>query len=127
MPRAVLLHHELPDGTSHFDWLLERVGGEQEGRCPTWRVSERIDRGDAGRFSAERLPDHRTFYLTHEGPVSGGRGEVMRVASGVVREMHEAPEMVTAVVAWDTGATVAYRGEPTGDGQTWVFRATPTD
>ncbi|HBE68769.1 MAG TPA: hypothetical protein DDW52_11540 [Planctomycetaceae bacterium] len=32
--------------------------------------------------SAERLIDHRRHYLTYEGPVSGNRGEVKRVASG---------------------------------------------
>lgn len=32
--------------------------------------------------AVERLPDHRTRYLDYEGPISGGRGSVRRIAGG---------------------------------------------
>jgi hypothetical protein len=38
-----------------------------------------------------RLPDHRAFYLDYEGPVSGGRGEVLRVWAGYYEVIHRDP------------------------------------
>ena len=121
--RVVLLHHTLPDAPPHYDWLIERGAG---GACATWRVVARID-GAGGpppaAFRAERLADHRAHYLTHEGPVSGGRGEVRRAASGECRVFAESAQGVEAVVAWSGGGVVADRGEATGDGTVWAFRA----
>lgn len=51
----------------------------------TFRVAPpgRPDGQGVSVFRAERLADHRREYLTYEGPVSGGRGRVRRVAEGV--------------------------------------------
>ena len=81
MGRTVLLRHELPDGSAHYDWMIQREG-ENPGELITFRVRERIDGGGVGAFSAERVGDHRGAYLEYEGPVSGGRGTVRRVATG---------------------------------------------
>ncbi len=81
MPRAVLLRHDLPDGSFHYDWMIQRAGGPDR-PLVTFRVRDRIDRGGAQEFAAERLSDHRAAYLGYEGPVSGDRGQVLRVAAG---------------------------------------------
>lgn len=42
---------------------------------------------DAGIFPLLRIPPHRREYLTYEGPVSGGRGDVKRVDGGSARTL----------------------------------------
>lgn len=74
MPRYVILHHiGHPSKRDHYDWMLER-----DGRLCTWIV----DRPDLAPGRAVQSFDHRLVYIEHEGPVSGDRGEVRRVASG---------------------------------------------
>lgn len=79
--RSVLLRHDLPDGTWHYDWLIDPVGeGQpQERNLIAFRVRLRPDRTDS--FDAERLADHRREYLSYEGPLSGERGNVRREAA----------------------------------------------
>jgi hypothetical protein len=79
MAGTVLLLHTLPDSSCHYDWMLEHAGGSG---LLTYRVGSRVDDAAVARFAAERLSDHRREYLTFEGNVSGGRGEVRRLASG---------------------------------------------
>ncbi len=82
--QTVLLAHELPDETSHVDWM---IASEPSGREPlvTFRVGCRVDEIAAGqRVLAHRIDDHRPAYLTYEGPISGGRGTVKRLARGTV-------------------------------------------
>lgn len=85
--RWVLLRHDLPSGGWHFDWMLQRSSGA-EGLL-TFRVESRPDQPGFGFFEADRLDDHRTAYLDYEGEVSGGRGSVRRVASGVLVSLDE--------------------------------------
>ena len=86
---TVQLRHELPDGSSHVDWMLAR---DPLGRAPlvTFRLPGRVDElapgTDGGTMRAERIADHRPSYLTHEGPVSRGRGVVRRLRSGRILE-----------------------------------------
>ncbi len=79
MAATVVLQHRTPDGREHFDWLLQRPCG---GPLITFRLEERPDHPGAWPRSATRLADHREAYLTFEGALSGGRGEVSRVAQG---------------------------------------------
>jgi len=68
-------------GATHYDLMLER--GES---LVTWRLGRAptvLAPGEA--LPAEALPDHRRAYLTYEGPVSGGRGEVTRLDGGTYR------------------------------------------
>jgi hypothetical protein len=86
MGRAVLLEHVLPDGSAHFDWMIQRPEGIG---LISFRVAGRIDLPGVEGFNAQRLPDHRDAYLDYQGPVSAGRGRVARVAVGqlaVVRD-----------------------------------------
>ena len=118
MGRTVLLRHELPDGSAHYDWMIQREGPERPGLI-TFRVSERIDAAGVGEFVAQRLPDHREAYLEYEGSVSGGRGRVCRVAEGLVRLATDSDQEV--VCSGNLGdAAGRFEGRRAADG--WRFR-----
>ena len=74
MHRYVVLHHT-GHGEPHYDLMIGPADGPLVTfRLPAWPVASRV--------TIEPLPDHRAHYLTYEGPVSGGRGEVRRVEAG---------------------------------------------
>ncbi len=62
----------------HWDLLVEVPGGE---RLPTWRLT-RNPLGTTVEIPAQRLPDHRRFYLDYEGELSRDRGVIRRVERG---------------------------------------------
>ena len=73
--RYVVLRHEgIP--SPHFDLMFETSPGSA---LATWRSDSWPPRGNE---PLTRLPDHRSHYLSYEGPVSGDRGHVTRVAAG---------------------------------------------
>jgi hypothetical protein len=76
-PRFALLRHTLPDGSAHFDLLIEHPEHE---RVPTWRLAE--NPVDHAAVAAERIADHRPVYLDYAGPVSGDRGHVDQIDAG---------------------------------------------
>ena len=114
----VLLRHVLPDGTSHFDWLLERPG-RPEADLVAFRVAERVDQlgPDCGGFDALRLADHRRVYLTYEGPISGGRGSVTRLAEGRC-DLREGPDGIRVALSFG-GVARVFDGRPFGE--VWRF------
>lgn len=65
--RYAVLHHDHP--FEHWDLLLETPQ-----LCWTWRLLDPPD--TAGIIRAERIADHRAWYLTYRGAVSGNRGTV---------------------------------------------------
>src|SRR5262249_46867639 len=73
MPRFVILEHDHP--VLHWDLMLE--AGDV---LRTWRLGGPPGRG--GDFSATPSFDHRRLYLDYEGPVGGGRGQVVRWDGG---------------------------------------------
>ncbi len=81
MSEFVLLCHTLPDGTWHYDWLIEQPS-PSDGARPllSFRTAGRPDLGED--FEAERAPDHRIEYLGFEGELSGNRGTVRQIARG---------------------------------------------
>ncbi|MFT5422297.1 MAG: hypothetical protein ACI89L_000054 [Phycisphaerales bacterium] len=95
--RWCLLRHDLPDGSWHLD-LLIAPGPESEPEPDfdparplfTLRLPGQTlplpNHPDCQGFQAERIADHRAVYLDYEGPVSGGRGRVTRLASGTAGE-----------------------------------------
>ncbi len=102
MTAMVLLRHDLPDGSWHFDWLIDRGEG---GPLLSFRVVPRIDDPQVLTFDAERILDHRRDYLDYEGEVSGGRGMVRREAVGVgVACSEEGPNRVHVSGDWGFGA-----------------------
>lgn len=89
----VLLVHETPDGSWHYDWMMQAAGGSDSGLI-TFRTRQRPDDPSCASFPAERLADHRAAYLEFEGEISGGRGRVRRVAQGRCEIVHDAGEFV---------------------------------
>ena len=79
MPGFVIQRHT-GAGAEHYDLMIERSGA-----LATWQLPEPPSMGRTVR--ARRLPDHRLAYLTYEGPVSGGRGEVRIHDSGSYSEI----------------------------------------
>ena len=73
MPRFVVLEHDHP--MRHWDLMLEH--GEV---LRTWRLAEPPRAGEP--ITATATFDHRLVYLEYEGPISGGRGRVIRCESG---------------------------------------------
>jgi len=82
MPRFVLLEHDHP--VLHWDFLLE---DSALSALRSWRLQ--VFPEAALRLVATPLPPHRLLYLDYEGPVSGGRGCVKRVASGQFEILRE--------------------------------------
>ncbi|MDX2116644.1 MAG: hypothetical protein SFY96_00500 [Planctomycetota bacterium] len=116
--RGVLLLHELPDGTSHIDWMFEERPGAASLR--SFRIACRIDAADCPeRFEATPTPNHRTAYLTYEGAVSGGRGTVRRLASADAW-VHAADDAsIELTCDWGLGPR-RWRGQRAAADQ-WVF------
>lgn len=68
--KLVVLEHDHP--FLHWDLLIEHGA-----TLLSWRL---LQPPRANHWlPAERLPDHRRHYLNYEGPVSGGRGSVVRI------------------------------------------------
>ncbi len=74
MPQFVILEHDHPQ--LHWDLMLE-AGSVLR----TWRLEEPPYLG--GAIAAVAVFDHRLLYLDYEGPISGGRGQVVRWDRGV--------------------------------------------
>lgn len=96
--RVVVLEHSVPDGSVHWDLLVAR-GTRAEALLWGIRCMERPDR-DGSDIAIEAMPDHRPAWLRLEGEVSGGRGVVRRVASGLL-ERHGN----TVIIQWSDGRT----------------------
>jgi hypothetical protein len=113
MPRYVILEHDHP--VRHWDFMLE--AGE---KLRTWRLAEppAPDRAVA----AEPSFDHRSHYLDYEGPVSGGRGRVVRWDAGTFTWQADEPERLEIQVHGSRLCGVAVL-EQTADGQ-WSLRMT---
>jgi hypothetical protein len=100
MTDTVQLRHDLPDGSSHIDWLID-LDPVREGSLATFRLERRVDDLCAGEvLTAERLADHRRLYLDYEGPVSDGRGVVRRLASGRIEALQTLGDLWALVVCW---------------------------
>lgn len=92
MPRYVVLRHEPSPGkkfSAHFDLMLER-----DGALWTWALPELPVAGQA--VWGRRLDDHRLAYLDYEGPISGDRGAVRRIAAGEYVLRNAAPDRLEA-------------------------------
>ena len=91
--RFVVLHHtdwiSHPKG-DHWDWMLEPPERPEEGLI-TFAGRRTPLAGWSGEL-LEALPRHRMAYLEYEGPISGNRGSVKRVASGILRWICQSPE-----------------------------------
>ncbi len=117
MGRWVLLKHSEPDGRCHLDWMLEQSGTD---RLLTFRLAEGVDVRSAAEFDAERIADHRPMYLEYEGPISGGRGEVRRLAEGTCR-LSPQPGGPLSIEIPDAGRRLIGRKVPGATTNRWRF------
>ncbi|MBT4529663.1 MAG: hypothetical protein HOC27_00520 [Phycisphaerae bacterium] len=100
---TVVLKHDLPDGTSHFDWLLS-VDAAGEKPLVSFRVTERPDLLHESRWvDLDARPDHRPEYLHIEGQLEGDRGKVERLAKGSIFMWKEIPNGWSMMVQWKDG------------------------
>ncbi|MFQ5415103.1 MAG: DNA polymerase ligase N-terminal domain-containing protein [Phycisphaerae bacterium] len=76
--RFVILHHRVARG-DHWDLMLER-----DGALMTWRLPREPVGAGSLPMPARRIGDHRLAYLTYEGPLSRGRGDVRRIDAGTL-------------------------------------------
>ena len=84
-PRFVVLEHDHP--FLHWDLMLE--AGEP---LRTWRLAAPPAAG--AEVEATPLGEHRRLYLDYEGPVSRGRGRVVRWDHGTFAWEGEGEELV---------------------------------
>lgn len=103
MPRFVILEHDHPE--RHWDLMLEDGAALR-----TWRLSGPPGEGPV---SAEPSFDHRLMYLDYEGPVSGGRGRVVRWDGGTFAWRGREEGLVVVALAGQRGRGVL-RLERTG-------------
>jgi hypothetical protein len=126
MPRAVLLEHTTPDGSMHYDWMVQRSHMGDQAPLATFRVWERLDLAQTTTFEAERLPDHRAAYLDLEGPLSGNRGEVRRLCRGEMTIESDSASRcaITGILGQAQGR---WEGRVRDGGARWefVFLSTP--
>lgn len=119
MARFVVLRHDCPDGSAHYDWMIERTdpAADPGHHMLTFRVAVLPTRAEA--FEAERIADHRAAYLDFEGAIPGGRGSVARVDAGEAR-------IETLTDARILVCMAHYRLEGRShDGLHWRFSRTP--
>jgi len=123
MPRCVLLLHHTPDGASHHDWMFQ-PGDDPEELLITFRLDERPDQG-AGPWRAERLDDHRPAYLDYQGPLSGQRGHVVRLADADATLWSESPDHFEARCAWNHADTPRHYTAARTPNGAWLVRLLP--
>lgn len=81
---TVQLRHTLPDGAAHIDWMIARDAAPGSALL-TFRLPRGLHTLEPdATMTAEPIGDHRAAYLTYEGPISGNRGEVVRITRGRV-------------------------------------------
>ena len=100
--RFTVLRHDLPlhsQRDCHWDLLLEPADDSPDrARRPaqstnldpvtgllTFESLTPPEEWVNNKFGVKRLPDHRPLYLNYEGPISGDRGNVKRVQSGLIQ------------------------------------------
>ncbi len=134
---CVLLRHDLPDGSSHVDWLLESRPASSDADTDardliTFRLAARVDQlAEAEVMQADRIDDHRRLFLDYEGEVSDGRGRVTRLACGTILNVApaQAEQAFALVIRW-TGAELPAvvqrlrieRGRGGDGGGGWIVR-----
>lgn len=127
MPRYVLLWHEMPSDSgrsSHGDFMLERNGvlstWALEMLPAAWQKQLGLPCDCANdRVAATRLDDHRIAYLAYEGPVSGNRGSVKRVAAGEYEIVQNLDRQFEAVLSGDLKGRVQLTKKNCPDSATW--------
>lgn len=127
---TVVLRHDAPDGTHHFDWLIAKrlhLPDPDERALLAFRCPEVPGERDA--IDAERIRDHRVVYLSHEGTISGGRGSVERVCDGRCRVLSISDRAFTlALSLWENALIAEGRLQShSSDSEWWRIAFRPAD
>jgi len=105
MPRTVVLRHDHPDSSHHFDWLFEPGGtgpADPDARVLiTFRLATPPHTALGETLAATRLPPHRRLYLDYEGPLTGERGTVRCCDRGELELLEEGKHGLTALLSGD--------------------------
>ena len=105
---TVVLKHELPDGSTHFDWLLG-VDAAGERSLISFRTKERPDKHAENRWvNLDSRPDHRPEYLHTEGKLDGDRGTITRLARGEIFSWREIPHGWNMMIDWGTDLVMEF-------------------
>jgi hypothetical protein len=97
---TVLLRHDLPDASHHYDWLVDIVGTE-DAPLTTFRLPQPLHQLPAGcALAARRIADHRRVYLSYEGAIAGDRGSVQPIARGWVDGARSLDAEMDVAVHW---------------------------
>jgi hypothetical protein len=105
---TIVLKHELPDGTTHFDWLL---GVDPLGEKPliSFRTKERPDQITESRWNElEPRPDHRPEFLHIEGSLGDDRGVVTRMAKGKIFAWRDVSTIWNLMIEWEEGSVTEF-------------------
>jgi len=103
---TVVLEHQMPDGTTHFDWLL---GVDADGTKPliSFRTNDRPDLLTNNEWvDLETRPDHRPEYLTFEGTLDDNQGTVKRLGVGAIQEWQQTMSGWEMQIEWEGGPIV---------------------
>lgn len=129
-PRCVVLRHDLPDGSWHLDWMIQRppAANGAAGTLLTFRTAFRLDlvappphaQGSV-EFEAQRLGEHRPEYLEYEGPLTGNRGTVRREAAARVLRLREFGSWLEVELDFGAGPRL-WTGRRLGASDRWMFR-----
>ncbi|MHC4809532.1 MAG: hypothetical protein ACYTEV_04110 [Planctomycetota bacterium] len=99
----VALRHVRPGREDHVDWLLARED-PPSGPLRSFRCRACPTGIAGGAIGLRAMADHRRHYLAYEGPVSGDRGHVERIAAGRYRLVAGDPDGPgTLELRWDAG------------------------
>jgi hypothetical protein len=113
MPRFALLTHDSPRGL-HYDFFLE-----EGGMLKTWALPQLPEPGR--EMACESLADHRLLYLDYQGPISGGRGTVVRWDQGTFTiRTWACDELLVELAGAKLAGRVELRRQPESPSQ-WQF------
>ncbi len=78
MSKQFVFHHHTGYGEPHYDLMLHH--GEA---LATWQLTIPLSQiPDDQEIIVRKIQDHRLIYLTYQGAISGGRGEIKRLERG---------------------------------------------
>jgi hypothetical protein len=126
MPSAFVIILHTGCGPEHYDLMLE--AGES---LATWQLQgDCLSLRPGDSLTARKLPDHRLAYLSYQGPVGGGRGQVRSIHTGTYETLDRGSDRL--VVRLDSPGVSATFGlsrgtEPGQPGDNWLITRLPQD
>src|SRR5947209_5640197 len=110
-PRFVILEHDHP--FLHWDLMLEKGDVLRTWRLPALPAPGR-------KIAATYLAEHRRLYLDYEGPVSPGRGRVVRWDGGTYSVLVDQSDRIT--ITLDGSRVKGQVDLVQQDGRQWIFQ-----